>query len=72
MNNSVASPNSLANLSLNRLEKLAPRPNTVADTGLSESFLSDLVAKHLLDGGVLTMAHLSERTALSGPILESY
>jgi hypothetical protein len=32
--------------------------------------LADLVGKHLLDGGVLTMAQLSERVALSGSILD--
>lgn len=68
-NANVAAPR-VANLALGRLEKLAPRPNTVADTGLSEAFLGDLVAKHLLEGGVLTMAALTERLALSGPITE--
>jgi len=53
-----------------RLALLAPRPKTVAETGLSVTFLSDLVAKHLHDGGVLTMAQLSERLALSGSILD--
>lgn len=60
----------VTDLGLSRLERLAPRPNTLQDTGLSESFLSDLVAKHLLDGGVLTLADLSERVALSGPIIQ--
>ena len=50
---------------------LAPRPKTLADTGLSELFLADLVAKHLNEAGVLTLAQLSARTALAGPILES-
>ena len=59
----------IADFNLNRLEKLAPRPNSIAETGLSESFLSDLVAKHLLDGGVLTLAQIAERMALSGPIV---
>ena len=68
--NANEAPARVANLALGRLEKLAPRPNTLADTGLSEAFLGDLVVKHLFDGGVLTMATLTERLALSGPILE--
>jgi len=69
LNANLSAPK-VANLALGRLEKLAPRPNTVADTGLSEAFLGDLVVKHLLEGGVLTMAALTERLALSGPITE--
>jgi predicted ATPase with chaperone activity len=60
----------VADLGMSRLEKLAKRPNSIEETGLSESFLSDLIGKHLLDGGVLTLANLTERVALSGPILE--
>jgi len=56
---------------LARLEALAPRPITIEETGLSENFLSDLVAKHMFNGGVLTISELAERTALSGPIVES-
>ncbi|MFQ5544962.1 MAG: AAA family ATPase [Acidiferrobacterales bacterium] len=51
--------------------RLAPRPRTVAETGLSDIFLSDLVAKHLYEAGVLDLRQLSERTALAGPILET-
>ena len=50
--------------------RLAPRPRTSEETGLTESFLADLVAKHLFEGGVLDVRQLSERTALAGPILE--
>jgi predicted ATPase with chaperone activity len=53
-----------------RLEKLAPRPVRIEDTGLSETFLVDLIAKHLLEGGVLSLAELVERLCLAGPILE--
>jgi len=49
---------------------LAPRPKVLADTGLTASFVADLAAKHLLEGGVLTMAQLSQRMALSGTILD--
>ena len=59
----------VADFGLSRLQKLAPRPNSICDTGLSESFLADLIAKHLLDGGVLTLGQLSERLALAGPIV---
>ena len=68
--NANQAPARVANLAVGRLEKLAPRPNTLADTGLSEAFLGDLVVKHLFEGGVLTMAALTERLALSGPIIE--
>jgi hypothetical protein len=61
---------SVARIALSRLEKLAPRPNSLAETGLSESFLGDLIVKHLLDGGVLTLADLTQRLALSGAIVE--
>ncbi|MEN8260682.1 MAG: AAA family ATPase, partial [Pseudomonadota bacterium] len=50
---------------------LAPRPRNIAETGLSQSFLSELVAKHLYYGGVLDQQHLTERTALAWPILEN-
>ncbi len=49
---------------------VAPRPRTIAATGLNHSYLADLVAKHLLAGGVLTVADLSKRLSLSGSIIE--
>ncbi len=49
---------------------LAPRPQNQAQTGLSENLLQGLVAKHLYDGGVMSLAQLSARIALAGPILE--
>ncbi len=52
------------------LGRLARRPKTLAETGLSEPFVADLLAKHLHDGGILTLQELSERVALAGPILE--
>ena len=57
-------------LALARLSKLIPRPTTIEETGLSESFLSDLVAKHILDRGTLTIAELSTLMALAGAIIE--
>jgi hypothetical protein len=58
-------------LGISRLQKLAPRPTRLEDTGLRETFLADLVAKHLLQGGVLTMGELTARLALSGTIVET-
>ncbi|MGI9263964.1 MAG: AAA family ATPase [Gammaproteobacteria bacterium] len=51
-------------------KSIAPQPRTVEDTYLKESFLADLVSKHLQRGGVLTMKELSRRIALPGAILE--
>jgi hypothetical protein len=48
----------------------APRPQSIAATGLSLGFLSELAEKHLFEGGVLTMRDLVMRMALSGPLLE--
>jgi hypothetical protein len=53
-----------------RLARLAPRPQTIEATGLNERFLADLIAKHLHTAGTLTLADLSARVALSGPIIE--
>ncbi len=52
------------------LTRLAPRPRILEETGLSESFVTDLLAKHLHSGGVLTLVELVQRLALAGPILE--
>lgn len=49
---------------------IAPRPKTIAETGLSASFLCDLLEKHLLEAGVLTLGSMIKRTALAGPIVE--
>jgi len=53
-----------------KISKLAPRPVQLQDTGLSESFLADLVAKHLLSRGALSIAELSTLLALAGSIVE--
>lgn len=49
---------------------LAPRPKSVADTGLSATLLTDLVAKHLLAAGALSMTDLVARLRLPGRVLE--
>jgi hypothetical protein len=56
---------------LMRFKKLAPRPKHIRDTGLSETFLSDLTAKHILDRGTLSLAELSQGLMLAGSIVES-
>ena len=53
-----------------RLAALAPRPQDIASTGLDERMLADLTAKHLHSAGTLTLAQLTERLGLSGPIVE--
>ena len=52
------------------LKSLAPRPKTVADTGLSEIFLGDLICKHLRVAGILDIEALSARLALPGSVVE--
>lgn len=49
---------------------LAPRPKTISATGLSKTFLEELIAKHLYNAGVLDLRQLITRTALAGPVLE--
>jgi hypothetical protein len=53
-----------------RLAKLSPRPTTLAQTGLSLTFLAELLSKHLAQAGVLTTSQIVERMALAGPIVE--
>lgn len=53
-----------------RLAALAPRPQSLEAAGLNERFLADLIAKHLHSAGTLTLAELTERVALTGPVLE--
>ena len=49
----------------------APRPGTIAETGLSQTFLDDLLVKHLYTCGALSLRQLTDRLALSGSIVES-
>ena len=55
---------------IQRLAQLSPRPTTVAQTGLSLTFLADLLGKHLAQAGVLTTSQVIERMALAGPIVD--
>ncbi|AOE84475.1 AAA family ATPase [Pseudomonas sp. TCU-HL1] len=52
------------------VQRLAPQPRTIRETGLADSFLGDLVCKHLHDAGVLDLPRLVERLALTGAVLE--
>jgi hypothetical protein len=64
----VAATNETA--SLDQLTSLAPRPQTLADTGLNMHFTYELIAKHLYNAGVLTLHELSQRLALAASVLE--
>ncbi len=57
-------------LEASRIATLAPRPTTLAQTGLSITFLADLLGKHLANSGVLALSQLIDRLALAGPIVE--
>ena len=54
-----------------RLQLLAPRPKRIEETGLAKSFLSDLIAKHILDRGTLSLVELARSLMLAGSILET-
>ncbi len=58
-------------LGLLRASRLAPRPTKLSDTGLSETFIADLIAKHLFDRGTLSLSELSTIVALAGSIIEN-
>ncbi|WP_228290810.1 P-loop NTPase family protein [Shewanella cyperi] len=49
---------------------LAKRPTTVAETGLSEALLLDLLVKHIFTSGVLTKEVLVNKMAITGGILQ--
>lgn len=52
------------------VQRLAPQPRTIRDTGLADNFLGDLLCKHLHDAGVLDLPRLVERLALTGTVVE--
>ena len=58
-------------LGIQRLSRLAPRPKCIEDTGLSRELIIDLVAKHLLDQGSLSLVALSDHLRLPGAIIEN-
>src|SRR4029077_3839684 len=49
---------------------IAPRPKTIAETGLGITFLGDLLEKHLFEAGVLTVGAMVKRLGCAGPIVE--
>ena len=55
---------------LARCSRLAPKPTSIEDTGLSRYFLTDLTAKHLAAAGVLDIVTLAKRLRLPGSIVE--
>lgn len=57
-------------IAMARASQLAPRPVNIEETGLSQTFLADLAAKHILNRGSLTVAELSTLMALAGSIVE--
>ncbi len=66
----ILTSNDWDQLGLMRASKLAPRPTKLSDTGLTETFISDLIAKHLFDRGTLSLGELSTIIALAGSIIE--
>lgn len=52
------------------VRQIAPRPRSLAETGLEQDFLCDLLAKHFYWGGILNQQQLVERTALAWLVLE--
>jgi hypothetical protein len=67
---SLASPSDSHELASIQPASMAPRPTTLAQTGLSDTFLGDLLSKHLATAGVLSFGALTARLSLAGPILE--
>ncbi|MDH3748906.1 MAG: AAA family ATPase, partial [Gammaproteobacteria bacterium] len=57
-------------LGVARLSKLAPRPKSLDDTGLSRELVVDLIAKHILDQGTPSLEYLANRLCLPGGIIE--
>lgn len=48
----------------------APCPTDLTETGLTETFVSELAIKHLYRGGVMNLRQLADRLALAGSVLE--
>ncbi len=53
-----------------RAAQRAPRPGTLAETGLPPLYLADLLAKHLLEQGVLDLHQLGCKSALAGSVVQ--
>ncbi|HAV88574.1 ATP-binding protein [Stutzerimonas balearica] len=52
-----------------RVQRLAPSPRCIADTGLGETLLAELLCKHLLDAGALDLPRMASRLRLPGIVL---
>lgn len=63
-------PSHIDDLGQARVAKMAPRPVNLDDTGLSLTFAADLISKHILERGAMTIGELSAAVALSGSIVE--
>lgn len=50
--------------------RLASRPATLAQTGLSDSFVAELIIKHLYEAGVADLGTLTDRIRLPATLLE--
>lgn len=48
----------------------AMRPRSLAEAGLNELYVADLISKHLLERGVLDLGEVNRCTALPGGIIE--
>lgn len=53
-----------------RLSELAPTPVTLRETGLSSVYLSELIAKHIYESGILDLKELVKKTALEWNVCE--
>ena len=71
LHNNMAHGQPADQIGIARLRKLAPRPRNLGDTGLTLEFLGDLVCKHLLNHGTLSLAELARLMRLSGAIVEN-
>src|SRR5210317_487189 len=71
LHNNMAHGQTADQIGIARLRKLAPRPRNLEDTGLTLEFLGDLVCKHLLNHGTLSLAELASLMRLSGAIVEN-
>jgi hypothetical protein len=65
-----AAPCSALDSSSTQTVAIAQRPTTLAQTGLSATFLGDLLSKHLASAGVLSFSQLATRLAIAGRILD--
>jgi DNA-binding MarR family transcriptional regulator len=67
---STPAPSTAPNVMGARLSKLAPRPSSLHELGISVEILTALASRHLVAAEVLSMSELSRRLAVAGPILD--